>query len=77
MKNKIELTDFQEFYEGQETVYERSTYENKTISITLKGTIIVRQGSKIVYQGTQPYQAVESYNEIIEKYVDPNKNFVL
>ena len=79
--HKIELSDLQEFVNKEEVVFASSTLEKKKLCIDLRGTYIVYVGHNSIHRGTQPFAAVEAYNAITEKYVDPDaerlKNFKL
>ena len=54
-----------------------SSRENKRIVCSLNGNIKVIVAGEVVWQGTQPFSAIEAYNEITEKYVNPLANFRL
>ena len=55
----------------------KSTRENKRLVCSLNGNIKVLVANEVVWQGTQPFSAIEAYNEITEKYVNPLAYFRL
>lgn len=78
MKTKshtIELADFQHWLEEESMTFASSTRERKRLVVTLRGNIQIFVGNVIVWQGQQPYSAVEKYNSITEKYTDPLEGF--
>ncbi len=80
MKHKkphtIELSELQEFVQKEYVTFASSSRENKKLIITLlKNEYAVLVGSKIMYHGSQASDAVEAYNAITEKYIDPVKTF--
>jgi predicted Rdx family selenoprotein len=80
MKSKhhvIRLEDLQEWLAAEELTFASSTRERKRLVCTTKGTLKVYVAGSLVWQGMQPYSAVEAYNAITETYVDPIKDFKL
>lgn len=75
--NSIKLEDFQTWLSELENTYAMSTRENKRLVITYKGGMKVMVGGEVKWQGTEPYSAIEAYNAISEKWVNPNKDFKL
>lgn len=73
--HEIELSDLQGFIEKEEVTYASSTRENKKLVVTLNGTFKLYVGNIVVWCGIQCYSAVEKYNEITDKYINPLKDF--
>jgi hypothetical protein len=73
--HEITLEGLQEFISEEEVSFAYSTRENKRLVCTLKGTLKVKVGNKVVWQGMQPFTAVEKYNGITEKYKEDNEPF--
>jgi hypothetical protein len=69
MKQKIEFEELQKWYESEEVTFASSTRERKRLTCTLKGTFIVRVAGNIVWQGVQPFAAVEAYNNVTQKFI--------
>jgi hypothetical protein len=66
---EINLEDLQKWYESEEVTYASSTRERKSLTCTLKGNFIVRVAGSIVWQGVQPFSAVEAYNSVTKKFI--------
>jgi len=65
MKNHIiELDGLQEWMVETETMYASSTSPKKQLTVTTNGTLKVYHNGKAVWQGVQPFMAVEKYNAI-------------
>lgn len=75
--HEIDFRAFQSWLEDAEIEFASSTREYKSLRVSTKGNMIVRVAGMIVWQGIQPYAAVEAYNAITEKYVSPVKDFKL
>ena len=73
--HQITLAELQEWYLDQEVLFASSSRERKRLVCTLNGGYIVRVAGNIVWQGVQPFAAVEAYNAIVDKYDDPIKDF--
>lgn len=65
--HKIDLADFQKWREIEEVMFANSTREKKRLVVDLHGNIKVLVENKVIWQGTQPFAAVEFYNSITEK----------
>lgn len=60
----IELKEFTDYLFTHSVMYAMSTKENKELRVYLNGAIkIFHEGVK-VWEGVQPYKAVEVYNTI-------------
>ena len=80
MKNKhheITINEFQDWRYKEEVVFAFSSREAKRLVCTLSGNIKVTVGGKTVWEGVQPYLAVEAYNAIAEEYTEPKPSFKL
>ena len=71
----VTIEEFQDWYSKEDVLFASSSRENKRLVCSLNGNIKVLVAGKVVWQGTQPYSAIEAYNEITEKYVNPLANF--
>lgn len=71
----IEVSELQKWVETEEVTFASSTRERKRLVSTVQGGLKVIVAGQIVWQGIQPYSAVEAYNKITEKYIDNSKNF--
>jgi len=71
----VTLEEFQDWYAKEDVLFASSSRENKRIVCSLNGNIKVIVAGEVVWQGTQPFSAIEAYNEITEKYVNPLANF--
>ena len=67
----VTLEEFQDWYAKEDVLFASSSRENKRLVCSLNGNIKVLVASEVVWQGTQPFSAIEAYNEITEKYVNP------
>ena len=78
MKQKyhtIELKDLQEWIETEDITFASSTRERKRLVTTLNGGLKVIVAGTVVWEGMQPFSAVEAYNAVTEKYIDTTKDF--
>lgn len=73
--HQVTLEEFQDWYAKEDVLFASSSRERKRLVCSLNGTIKVLVAGKVVWQGIQPYAAVEAYNGITEKYIDPLSNF--
>jgi hypothetical protein len=73
----IELKDLQDWLEEAEMTFASSTREYKRLVATARGGLKVTVAGKTVWEGMQPFPAMEAYNAITEKYVNENKDFKL
>ncbi len=71
MKNDINLAELQQWLAEEDVTFASSTRERKRLTATFNGTLKVMVAGKTVWQGIQPFSAVEAYNAITEKYVEP------
>ena len=62
----IDLNELIEFRETQEVIFASSTKENKQLTMTCRGTYVVRHNG-ISREFMQPYNATEYYNSITSK----------
>ena len=66
----IELQELQKWVSETEVLFTSSSREAKRLTTTLNGGLRVIVGKEIVWQGIQPYSAVEAYNSITDEYID-------
>ena len=71
----IELKDLQEWIATEDVTFASSTRERKRLVATLNGGLKVIVAGKTVWEGIQPFSAMEAYNSITEKYIDETKDF--
>jgi hypothetical protein len=71
----IELKDLQEWIATEDVTFASSTRERKKLVATLNGGLKVIVAGKTVWEGIQPFSAVEAYNAVTEKYIDTSKDF--
>lgn len=71
----IQLEDLQKWIETEDVTFASSTREKKMLVATLKGGLKVIVDGVTVWQGMQPFSAVEAYNSITQKYIDTSKDF--
>jgi len=68
MKNKktatIELVEFQDFLSDNETTYAYHRPSSKILNVSMNGNIKIYKNGECVWQTTQPYSAIEKYNEL-------------
>lgn len=66
MKNhQIKFEDLQNWLaEDQSRVFASSTKDKKKLKVTMQGGFVVEHKVKTVYQGMQPFVAVEEYNKL-------------
>jgi len=64
----IELKDLQEWITTEDVTFASSTRERKKLVATLNGGLKVIVAGKIVWEGIQPFSAVEAYNDVTENY---------
>ncbi len=75
--HEISLEELQEWYSNEYVTYASSSRERKRLECSLNGNFRVSVVGNVVWQGTQLYSAVEAYNTITDKYIDPYKDFKL
>lgn len=75
MTHKIELEDLQKWLQEGDITFASSARERKRLVCSLAGGLKITVGGKTVWQGMHPFDAVEAYNAITEKYVDELKDF--
>lgn len=68
--HKIELKDFQDWLEIQGVTFASSTRERKSLVATLNGELKVIVAGVVVWSGVQPFNAVNAYNSVTQKYID-------
>jgi hypothetical protein len=73
--HQITLENLQEWISETSVTYASSTRENKSLTCHLNGTIQVIHGNVTVWEGVQLAPAIEVYNSITEKWVNPLKDF--
>lgn len=73
--HKIELEDLQKWIEQEDVTFASSTRERKRLVATLNGRLKVIVAGKTVWEGIQPFSAVEAYNSITQKFIDTTKDF--
>lgn len=71
----IELQDLQEWIETEDVTFASSSRERKRLVATLNGGLKVIVGGKVVWEGCQPFSAIEVYNSITEKWISETKDF--
>jgi len=75
----VELSDLQKFISDDYLTFANSTRERKSLICTLNGSLKIFVGHKVIWEGIQPFAAVEKYNSITEEYFDEEaekiKNF--
>lgn len=65
--HEIELAALQDWMQTAELLYASSTAENKRLVINASGGFTLYHNKEIVWQGIQPFTAVEKYNAILSK----------
>lgn len=75
--HEVTLKEFQDWYANQDVLFASSSRERKRLVCSLNGVIKVIVAGKIVWQGIQPFSAIEAYNNITEEYVNPLDNFIV
>lgn len=73
--HEIKLEDLQKWLLEEETTFASSTRENKRLVCCLNGNLKVIVGGVTIWQGKQPYSAIEAYNGVTEKWINPLKDF--
>ncbi len=58
------LEDFVKWYNEKEVQYAVNTKTGAKMIVHLNGNIQVFKNEKLVWQGIQPFSAIEAYNEI-------------
>lgn len=69
MSNKphiISLPELQEWMETNEALYAsaQGSGENKRLTVTMSGGFKLYHNRQVVWEGTQPFTAVEKYNNL-------------
>lgn len=75
--HEISVGELQDWLTKEEVVFASSSRERKRLVCSLNGGMKVLVAGQIVWQGIQPFSAVEAYNAIEDKYIDPSINFEL
>ena len=73
----IELDALQRWLNDEEVTYAYSAREQKRLVSTLQGGLRVTVAGSIIYEGINPSVAVEQYNSVTDKYIDPTIGFKL
>jgi len=73
--HEVKIEELQEWLSGQYLTFASSSRENKRLTCDLKGGLRVIVGGVTVWQGIQPYSAMEAYNAVTEKWINPLKDF--
>lgn len=60
----IELEPLQEWMATHETLYAVCSEQHKKLTITCNGTFKLYHNNEVVWQGIQPFRAMENYNAI-------------
>jgi len=71
----IELADLQKWIETEYVTFASSTRERKRLVATFNGGLKVIVAGVVVWEGMQPFSAVEAYNAVTEKYIDTINDF--
>ncbi len=66
--HEIDIEGFTNWMNVNETTYASSSIERKKLTVTPSGKIFVRVNDAVIYEGNDPSEAVEKYNDIFEKY---------
>ena len=61
----IELEGLQEWINENEALYASSTSPNKRLTMTMRGGFKLYHNREVVWEGIQPFRAIEKYNSII------------
>jgi hypothetical protein len=64
MSQQLDLKEFQEALVNFESIYASDISSKKRLVITGDGGIRIYQNNEIVWEGMQPYRAIEKYNSI-------------
>ena len=62
--HEIDLEGLQSWYDENEVMFAMSTAERKKLMCSMRGTFRIYVNDKLVWQGMQPFSAVEKYNSI-------------
>lgn len=73
----IDEADLKGWLEEQEAMFAHATRERKRLLCSLKGVMRITVGSRTVWTGTDPKEAVDTYNGITERYTEPKSDFTL
>lgn len=71
----ISAEDFRIWLNEMNLTYAKSHRERKRMVVNLRGDIVITVSGKTEWIGTDIDNAVDAYNNITEKYVDPLKDF--
>lgn len=71
--HKVELPELQKWMQTEEVIFASSSRERKRLIATLNGTLKVVVVGEVVWQGMQPFSAVEAYNNVTEKFIDKSE----
>lgn len=67
MKNQeLEIAPLQEWMAENEVTYASSTHPKKKLNMTMNGGFKLYHNNEVVWQGIQPFRAIEKYNAIWE-----------
>lgn len=73
--HKIEFDELMKWYQTEEVTFASSTRERKKLVATLFGNFKVIVAGTTIWEGVQANMAVDKYNSVTEKYIDPLKDF--
>jgi hypothetical protein len=66
--HEIDLEGLVSWLNETDVTFASSTRERKRLTANLRGGLTITVAGKIVWQGIQPFAAVEAYNNITQKY---------
>ncbi len=73
--HEVKLEELIEFRKDEDVTFARSERENKRLACCLDGYLWVVHVNAIIWRGRQMDVAVDVYNSITEKWVNPLKDF--
>ncbi len=73
--HEVKLEDLSNFIQDEDVTFASSTRENKRLVCCLDGYLHVVHGNAIIWRGRRMDLAVDKYNSITEKWINPLKDF--
>ena len=73
--NEVTIEDLSKFIQEEDVTFANSPRENKRLACCLDGYLQVFHRNEIVWRGKRMDLAVDKYNSITEKWINPLKDF--
>ena len=76
-RHDIDVEGLMGWLHENDVMYASSSRERKRLTSNMYGMLTVSVAGKTIWTGKSPVEAVEQFNAITEKYVEPKSDFIL